>query len=201
MNLKIRKETSKMGFDLSGLNPNMTRPKPQLPESWNRDDWTNEDREMHDDYMEWQEENCGVYFRNNVWGWRPLWHFVTSICDDILTDKDVEGGSWNDGHKISKTKADRMAKRLFKLIKNGQVKEYEEGYKKHIASLKQEDCDICDATGKRQEPPKAGAGDIECNACKGTGKVDDFNKNYPFDEENVRQFANFCANSGGFRIC
>jgi len=191
-----------MGFDLSGLNPNMTRPKPQLPESWNRDDWNSEDREMYNDYMEWQEENCGTYFRNNLWWWRPLWHFVTCACDDILTDKDAEQGSFNDGHKISKTKAGRIASRLYAMIGNGQVKEYEEGYKKELASLEQIDCDLCDTTGKRKKPPERGAGThMECNSCDGAGKKDDWAKSYPFSEENVRKFANFCANSGGFEIC
>ena len=184
-----------MGFDLSGMNPNMTRPEPELPHFTERTvkDW--------EKYNEWQDENCGTYFRNNVWFWRPLWHFVTATCDDILTEKDMESGSYNDGHKISKTKANRIASRLFKLIKSGKVKEYEEGYKKELASLEQIDCDICDATGSRQEPPKTGAGDRECNGCSGTGKVDDWAKSYPFSEDNVREFANFCLNSGGFQIC
>ena len=78
-----------MGFDLSGLNPNMTRPQPDLPPFPDRTDkdWAK--------YNDWQEENCGTYFRNNVWWWRPLWHFVTNICDDILTEKDMEQGSFN----------------------------------------------------------------------------------------------------------
>ena len=29
---------------------------------------------------------------------------------------------------------------------------------------------------------------------------DDWDKSYPFSEDNVRKFANFCANSGGFQI-
>ena len=184
-----------MGFDLSGMNPNLTRQQPELPPVPER---TDKDWER---FTDWQEENSGVYFRNNVWWWRPLWSFVTATCDDILTEKDMESGSYNDGHKISKTKANRIASRLFKLIKSGKVKEYEEGYKKELASLEQVDCDVCDATGKRQEPPKTGAGDRECNGCNGTGKVDDWAKSYPFSEDNVREFANFCLNSGGFRIC
>ena len=79
--------------------------------------------------------------------------------------------------------------------------EYEEAYKKELASLDQVDCDICDATGRRAKPPETGAGDMECNGCKGTGKTDDWAKSYPFSEDNVWQFANFCANSGGFTIC
>ena len=184
-----------MGFDLTGLSPNLTRPMPKLPQFIDRTD------KQWETYHDWQEENCGTYFRNNVWWWRPLWQFVSRTCDNILTDKDMGEGCMNNGHRISKTKANRMAKRLHRLIKDDKVKEYEEEYKKHLASLEQLDCDICDATGKRQEPPKAGAGDFECNACNGTGKVDDWAKSYPFSEDNVRKFANFCANSGGFEIC
>ena len=185
-----------MGFDLRGLNPNLTRPEPELPPMPER---TSKHWEI---YTDWQEENCGTYFRNNVWGWRPLWHFVTAVCNDFLTEKDIEAGCYNDGHKISKTKATRIANRLLNMVKDGSVKEYEEGYKKHLASLNQVGCDICGATGRRQEPPKTGAGDYqECNGCNGTGKVDDWAKSYPFSEDNVREFANFCLNSGGFRIC
>ena len=184
-----------MGFDLSGMNPNLTRPEPELPPFPER---TDKDWE---EYHDWQEENCGTYFRNNVWWWRPLWQFVTGVCEGILTEKDIERGSFNDGHKISKTKANRIATKLYAMIDNGQVKEYEDEYKKDLASLEQVDCEICDATGKRQEPPKTGAGDRECNGCSGTGKVDNWAKSYPFSEDNVREFANFCANSGGFTIC
>jgi len=127
--------------------------------------------------------------------------FVSNSCEDILTEKDIERGSWNDGHKISKTKAGKIAKKLHSMIEDGRVKEYEDRYNKDLASLEQKDCDICEATGKRQEPPKTGAGDVECNGCNGTGKTDDWAKSYPFSEDNVREFANFCANSGGFTIC
>ena len=150
-----------MGFDLSGMNPNLTRQEPELPPFPER---TNKDWEK---YHDWQEENSGVYFRNNVWWWRPLWNFVSSTCESILTEQDIESGSYNDGHKISKTKANRIASRLFKLIRNGEVKAYEFAYKKHLDSLNK----------------------------------DDWDKSYPFSEDNVRQFANFCLNSGGFRIC
>ena len=150
-----------MGFDLSGMNPNLTRQEPELPPFPER---TDKDWEK---YTDWQEENCGTYFRNNVWWWRPLWNFVSSTCESILTENDIKGGSYNDGHAISKTKADRIARRLFKLIRNGDVKSYESAYKKHLDSLHE----------------------------------DNWDKSYPFSEDNVRQFANFCANSGGFRIC
>ena len=154
-----------MGFDLSGLNPNMSSPRPELPPL--KKDLGDEEREMFAIYKEWEEENCGVYFRNNGWLWRPLWTFVARACDDILTNTDITNGSFNNGYKISKTKANKIAKRLWGLIDSGQVKEYEERYAVRQQSLDDSDRD----------------------------------KSYPFYEENVRRFANFCANSGGFTIC
>ena len=149
-----------MGFDLSGMNPNMVRPEPELPPFTERTDkhWA--------EYHEWQDDNCGVYFRNNVWSWRPLWHYVSSVCGNILTDKDIGSGTYNDGHRICKTKANRIASRLFKLIRKGDVKAYESAYRRHQDSLND----------------------------------DNWDKSYPFSEDNVREFANFCLNSGGFEI-
>ena len=185
-----------MGFDLSGMNPNLSNPQPELPPM------TERTSKHWEQYHEWQDENCGTHFRNNVWWWRPLWHFVCCSCENVLTDKDCEEGCMNNGHKICKTKANRIAKKLFKMINNGQVKEYEEGYKKELASLEQVYCDLCEGTGRRNKPPESGAGDyMECNSCDGAGKKDDWAKSYPFSEDNVRKFANFCANSGGFTIC
>ena len=149
-----------MGFDLSGMNPNMVRPEPKLPP------FTERTNKHWAEYHEWQDDNCGVYFRNNVWSWRPLWHYVSSVCGNILTDKDIGSGTYNDGHKICKTKANRIASRLFKLIRKGDVKAYESAYRRNQDSLHE----------------------------------DDWDKSYPFSEDNVRKFANFCLNSGGFEI-
>jgi hypothetical protein len=40
-----------------------------------------------------------------------------------------------------------------------------------------------------------------CNACDGKGEVPDVETHYPFDEDNVREFAGFLRVCGGFRIC
>ena len=149
-----------MGFDLTGLNPNLTRPEPELPPFPER---TSEDWEI---YTDWQEENCGTYFRNNVWFWRPLWNFVTGCCADILTEKDIESGYMNDGHRISNTKSKRIASRLRKFFKDGSVDAYESWYTRKISQLDEKD----------------------------------WNKNYPFSIDNLREFEKFCENCGGFEI-
>ena len=138
-----------MGFDLHGMNPDTNEPQP----IWSKGDPFIADgdativnpqiKEEYDDFCkskwEWQEANDGAYFRNNVWWWRPLWSFVCSICDNILTEKDMEKGGWNDGHKISKTKSKKIASRIRSHIKDGQVKDYESYYTKKIAQLDDKD--------------------------------------------------------------
>ena len=165
-----------MGFDLSGLNPQASTPKP----TWDKGDPYITDgnvsvinpqlEEEYDDFCkmkcEWREANDGAYFRNNVWWWRPLWHFVTATCDNILTEKDMEYGSSNDGHKISKTKAKKIAVKLRKALKDGDVDAYESWYTRKVSQLDEKD----------------------------------WNKNYPFSIDNVKSFERFCEHSGGFEI-
>ena len=138
-----------MGFDLHGMNPDASEPQPV----WTKGDPFIADgdativnpqiKEEYDDFCkskwEWQEANDGAYFRNNVWWWRPLWSFICSTCDDILTEKDMEKGAWNDGHKISKTKAKKIAARPRQSLKDGQVKDYESYYTKKVAQLDDKD--------------------------------------------------------------
>ena len=169
-----------MVFDLTGLNPQADTPEPK----WDGGDPMTkvagtehqyevdpQIKEEYDDFIksriECQDANEGAYFRNNVWFWRPLWNFVTGCCDNILTERDVEQGYFNDGHKICKTKAKRIASRLRRYLKNGHISAYEAWYSKEISQLKE----------------------------------GDWNKNYPFSIQNVRDFERFCEHSGGFRIC
>ena len=72
----------------------------------------------------------------------------------------------NDGHKICKTKAKKIASRLRKFFKDGSVSAYESWYSRKTSELKD----------------------------------DDWNKNYPFSIQNVREFERFCEKSGGFEI-
>ncbi len=64
-----------------------------------------------------------------------------------------------------------------------------------------EPCTICGATGKRAEPPQTGPGTLPSNGCDSSGRVLNFATHYPFDLENVREFARFLRASGGFEIC
>tara|TARA_R100001129_G_scaffold31025_1_gene20556 strand:+ start:2697 stop:3080 length:384 start_codon:yes stop_codon:yes gene_type:complete len=110
------------------------------------------------------------YFRNSVWSWRPLWNFVAENCDNILTYRDVKMGSYNDGYKISKSKAIKIANKLDELVNSGEVAQYARDYEKA------EEGSVVDENGETL-PIK-----------------------YPFSVDNVLDFSRFCRNSGGFEI-
>ncbi len=203
-----------MGYDLYGLNPSSSK----IPDC----DFT--DEETTKAYFAWQDNTKGAYFRNNVWWWAPLWDYVIKECSDILSVADVTGGGNNGGHKISKTKAKKIASRLRSLEKKGEIESYASTYKNKQRSLPTEKCNVCKGTGTRKEWEgwqseekwlkyhKSLENDKStgyewahkckgCNGCSGKGMVRNWQSNYPFDSENVMNFADFCEHSGGFRIC
>ena len=198
-----------MGFDLSGVNPKMNMKPEELPvyykyksmEYRERSNILDNNKELRDkyweEYDEYQDANPGIYFRNNCWWWRPLWSYVCEQFPNILDDDDMERGSYNDNHLINEEKAMKIGLGLTAKILDGSVKAYADRYKTELDALEQLECDLCDGTGKRTDMKVENG----CNGCSGTGKKDDWAKSYPFDIENVREFAEFCLQSGGFTIC
>ena len=179
-----------MGFDLHGEDPKINKGFDEYPVygKYNFMPWGDKEKdfkenpELQELYFkemdQYEEDNPGVYFRNNVWWWRPLWAFVCEVCDDILDDSDIEAGGWNDGKIISEDKATRIAGRLDALIEDGTVKQYEVSYEASRLEAEQNN------KGKKM---------------KDEGYS--WSASYPFSEENVKEFATFCSESGGFSIC
>lgn len=135
----------------------------------------------------------GNYFRSNVWFWRPLWNYVEIVCVDVLIKEEYENG-------YTKETAEKIARRLRDLDMAGELDRYEKAYNEFRAMLPDVPCGICGGTGRRAEPPAIGPGELECNGCGGKGTRRPFFTMYPFTAENVREFARFCAESGGFRV-
>ena len=189
-----RLEELVMGFDLHGEGPFVN-----VPEI----DWENnpsfEEKEVYfAAKQKYERDNPGYYFRNNVWYWRPLWQLVVNMCEDILTIQDAEAGTYNDFYLINKTKAKRIAKRLQKALDVGDIDTWKKERQEYLDSLEMVPCDICNATGYR----KMNDSNVPtiCNACKGKKEKPDFATGYPFSVKNVKEFIEFCKNSGGFKI-
>ena len=149
-----------------------------------------------DVYGEGPKSKRGEYFRNNCWYWRPLWDFVHDQCGDIITDEDHRAGHFNDGHLIKAVQAERIAQRLLALCSNGRVLDVEREYKRVQEAVPDEICNLCNGTGTRNDMVVANG----CNKCHGKGTVRPSETLYPFQAENVLEFAEFCKDSGGFRI-
>ena len=157
------------------------------------------------------EEENGKYFRNNVWYWRPLWDFTCTNCSNILSENDRRAGHYNDGYKITKSKARKLGSRLNSLIKDGTVDFY---VREHTLMLEQSQAkndiidkkkkvlkqEVKDATGKDNIVPDNFPEPFLSKWNK-LQEQKDWSANYPFDRENVEEFAEFCLASDGFNIC
>lgn len=209
-----------MGFDLYGLNPKINVEK---SDRFNKIMELYGDEE-HGEFLDWEktipdeitkeyfelknkseEDNPGFYFRNNVWWWRPLWEYVCNVCQFILDEEDMDNGHNNGGHEITGEKANTIANVLLELIESKDVQKYEVEYTSRLKSLPLETCQYCYGTGKRNDENVKG----KCNVCNSqyrdesipVGKVRNFDCSYPFSTDNVKRFAIFCKESGGFSIC
>ena len=157
----------------------------------------------------------GEYFRNNVWWWRPLWNYVEFIAPDLVGDVN---GQTNDGDGLNAPESEELSKRLLVSLENGACKKYEAEYNEHLSQLPTEPCKWCETTGIRRDsvglengmPTKELSSEVAsmlgrthgwCNGCDGMGWSPNWETHYPFSQDNVKEFAEFLAESGGFSIC
>ena len=200
-----------MGFDLYGLNPENPN-KAVKPEQidWSKKPTEKEKSAYFDAVDDFQIEVVGSYFRANVWYWRPIWSFVCGACNDILTENDMERGSFNDGHKISKTKAKRIAARLRKLDKSGIIQTWEDEMMVHINKARKHNEEIDLDLSIFMAEMKMNYGDDIVPAKlskKHKAKWQEiydkkkWDAHYPASREYIIEFSVFCDASGGFEIC
>lgn len=162
------------------------------------------------------KSETGEYFRNNVWWWRPLADYCLAHHDDIA--EKCEYWHSNDGDGLNEDDSVELANRLMKDLADGKVAEHERRYNEWRASIPREACSLCNCTGIRTDDVGVEMGmpekelDVEvqilvgrthgwCNGCSGVGTKESMLTAYPFSEENVREFAQFLKDCGGFRIC
>jgi len=199
-----------MGFDLYGLKPKIkegtVKPK--------NIDWATATEEEKKEYVEavgtFEETNKGVYFRNNVWWWRPLAEYVCEHTG-VVDDKDKASWQCNDGHKVSEEEAEQIANQLEHLIKTGHTQEHSNQIQETVknAEVKNKKLQaLFDALAKKAIE-ETGNKDIAPSEYPEYFKEEweklwkkrDNRANYPFSVGNVKEFIEFARNSGGFEIC
>jgi len=195
-----------MGFDLFGVSPKINKEQEKysvynkykdmaFKQKWEELDADEKLRNQYwKEHTDYEENNPGVYFRNNVWWWRPLWQFVCDHFTTVLYDDDCERGNYNDGHLIDEDKAVRIGVGLTAMLEDGTIQSYQDFYEAELKAMPQVTCSVCNGNNHGNRKKR------DCKSCKQTGLVDDWAKSYPFDVENVREFAKFCLESGGFTI-
>lgn len=158
----------------------------------------------------------GSYFRNNVWWWRPLADYCLALHGDIA--EKCEGWHFNDGDGLDGEDARTLGERLLADLDNGTVAQWETRYNEWRASLPREACNLCNCTGIRTDevgqemgmPQRELSPEVQllvgrihgwCNACDGIGTKPSMMGDYPFSAENVKEFAQFLLECGGFQIC
>jgi hypothetical protein len=93
--------------------------------------------------------DAGVYFRNNVWWWRPLWDYCYEIASDLISKDLHHTGHCNDGTGLNDEDSKTLAKRLNEEIKSGKCLEYQKQYEQYVANIPDEECFICHGAGDR----------------------------------------------------
>ena len=143
----------------------------------------------------YEEVNVGYYFRNNCWWWRPLWNYCYHVADDLISEEVFNSGHNNSGAGLDDKGAKLLGNRLLQQIREGNTVQYQASYQQYLDDLPDDDCMRCNNNNRGNHKKKS------CRSCNKTGKSENFNKHYPFDIDNVKDFAEFCIQSGGFEIC
>ena len=212
-----------MGYDLYGVSPQENTEFPKRYHEIMKEygdgegflNWKeNVPDEIKEEYWEikdqYQKDNPGEYFRNNVWFWRPLWNFVCNNCQDILNEDDMMGGESNSGYEISEHKAELIGRRLSALLADGTVDEVHRinaleiaKSKAHNEIIEEELENIKKACKKEHGKDVAPANYPEPYYTQWSElqSQEKWSAHYPFDKENIEDFAKFCLESGGFEIC
>ncbi len=136
----------------------------------------------------------GSYFRNNCWWWRPLWRYCCVVGKDLIDEETEIGGGYNDGCGLDANGAAKLGVLLQAKIADGHTKTWEKEYNLFLESLPDEDCGVCNNNNRGYSKKK------NCHSCDGKGTRENFNKSYPFNVENVKEFSKFLIDSGGFEI-
>jgi predicted transcriptional regulator len=119
--------------------------------------------------------------------------------------------STNDGHEVDDETAQQIHNQLQVLIESGHTQKFQDDYEKerlkaekHNDKVEKELKKFCDSVKKKlgktnlapADFPKADHDEWERIYHKRK-----WNASYPFSVEHVKEFAEFCRFSGGFKIC
>jgi len=183
--LLIKKEDMKMGFDLYGLSHT----------------------DVEDKYS---GEIEGVYFRNNVWWWRPLSEYIIKHTEQISED-DEDIWNYNDCREVPEGVAIGIAVKLQELVDSGHTAKYAKDWNTMVADAEiwNKGVEKLLEKLKKRVIKKSGNKHIAPNDYPTIDKLEwdrlystkESGAYYDFTVDNVKEFISFARKSGGFKIC
>jgi hypothetical protein len=202
-----------MGFDLYGSNPKI-KAGTKKPEDIDYRTATEEEKEEYFNAVEeFENQNKGVYFRNNVWWWRRLADYIMEHTK-CVDKKDFDKWQENGGHEVDEETAIQIANQLEHLIKTGHAEQHKKLIDEERTKAEEHNNKVQKLLDELRLEVKKIVGDEKGENLAPAEYPEPLNKkwweitnqtdyraNYPFSLTNVREFIDFARNSGGFRIC
>jgi hypothetical protein len=199
-----------MGFDLYGMNPYNPNKAVKPKMDWNKPTTEAQRKEHFKKLDEYEKEVVGDYFRSNVWWWRPLAHYVIKFTG-CIDESDHQYWSENGGHEVDDQTAKQIHNQLQVLIESGHTQKFQDDYEKerlkaekHNDKVEKELKKFCKSVEKRLGKPNLAPMNFPKADHDEWERI--YNKklwsaSYPFSVNHVKEFAQFCRFSGGFKIC
>ena len=199
-----------MGFDLYGLKPKIKKGSVRPPGI----DWDKCTKGERDKYFKisnkWEADNVGIYFRNNVWWWRPLADLVIKLCK-LLDEKQKDHLHDNGGYEYNEATAHYIADTLEAFVKSPVAKRTEIAHKKQMKKAEAHNKKVqikLDAlrveaiakTGNKNIAPCDYPKDLK-DKWDSIYREHDHTSSYPFALKNVKEFIKFLRECGGFTVC
>ena len=201
-----------MGMDIYGVNPIIHKgtKEPQRPKNLHEGASDEDVKEYFQKQQAYEDKNVGIYFRNNVWWWRPLANFIIEKCD-WLTEEQKERLHDNSGFEFSEHEAVTIADTLQKKVDDGTAAEREEVNRREMKVAEEWNKGIHAQQEELEKEVKKETGDAKLvpydypehfkKKWDDLQKQIDRNDSYPFREANVKEFICFLRECGGFQIC
>ena len=140
------------------------------------------------------------------WGDEGKGKLIDILSEDYKLVARAAGGA-NAGHTIylkDPENPEKKNKYVFHLVPSGMLNKgcvclIGNGVVLHLPTL-MEEIELLNEVNWNEITIPESIDCLPCNGCKHTGFVRPWDTSYPFDSDNVEEFANFCINSQGFRI-
>ena len=202
-----------MGVDCYGLSPRNPKNLVKPTIDWSKNPSEEERQKFWDKSSEYDKQVPGNYFRNNWWYWRPMWGYACGLGKQfgVITQKIEEWGNDNSGRKVNGKIAKKWGELILWDISEGNPQDYEEEYMKDYKIAQEhnnridKDLDILRELVKEETgDPDIVPNDYPEKHAKSWQELWSMRKHqasYPFSVDNLKEFAKFMIESGGFQIC